>query len=151
MKRALYLIILAAAMLTPALAQSTKPVSSYVRNVGVLYLEAVEDLTLDCGQKSTVDSDCKRLWDSKMDGLQDRIEITLSESKRPSGDKPLYELLKETRYARDMYASGSFKEKREAWSHAYIVCAAHAHTAAVEGELFKGDGGCSDAISEATK
>lgn len=149
MTRTLYLLTLAAAMLvSSAFAKpakpAPKPLSDYMRRVGILYLEQVEELTTDC------DSDCKGRWSKAMDGIQDRIEITLSESKRPSGDKPFYELLRSTRWARNTYVE-SGPDTRKAWSSVYIRCSAYAHTVAKEGELFDGDGGCDGAIAEASK
>lgn len=59
-----------------------KPVSRYMQDVGILYLETVGQLTLDCGRKSIADSDCVSQWESTMDGLEDRIKITLSDTSR---------------------------------------------------------------------
>jgi hypothetical protein len=127
-----------------------KPVSGYMRDAGILYLETVEGLTLDCGRKS-LDDDCQSRWKSTLDGLEDRIDITLSQSKRPSGDKPFWELLKLVRYARTFYVrADSDRLDEKAWAHAWVVCHSHAHTVAVVGD-FDGDGGCGDAISQASK
>lgn len=88
-----------AALANPA----RKPVSRYMRDTGILYLETAEGLTLDCGRKSPVDDDRMSRWEAMMDGLEDRVNITLSEPKRPEGDKPFWELLKAVRYARMFY------------------------------------------------
>jgi hypothetical protein len=133
-------------------AASAKPVSGYMRDSGVLYLEAVDSLTLKCGQMALSDSDCESNWNQTLDGLEDRINITLSESKRPSGDKPFWELLRLVRYTRHSYVfvdpglhTGS------AWSHAYIVCASRAHAVALEGEYFNSArDGCETALEAAT-
>lgn len=129
---------------------SSKPISRYMRDAGVLYLETVAQLTLDCGKKSTADSDCMSQWESTMDGLEDRINISLNDKSRSrtTRDVPFWDLLKSTKYARKMYVIVD-KDQQKAWSHAYVTCEAHAHTVALEGEYFNGDGGCEDAIEAA--
>ena len=87
-----------------------------------------------------------------MNGLEDRVNITLNQSKRPVGDKPFWELLKQVRYARFFYVRAKSDQLDEkAWAHAWIVCHSHAHTVALEGDYFNGDGGCDAAITQATK
>jgi len=123
-----------------------------MRDIGILYLEHAEGLSLDCGQKSPTDDDCMGRWETAMNGLEDRVDIALSESKRPSGDKPFWELLKLARYSRRFYVTAKHDGlKEKPWEHAWIVCSSHAHTIAIEGQYFNGDGGCSDAIAEASK
>jgi hypothetical protein len=155
MKHALYLLTLAVLTSTTfakADYPAPNPVSGYMRDTGILYLETVEGLSLDCGLKSPVDDDCMSRWKSTLNGLQDRVDITLGQSKRPSGDKPFWELFKQARYARESYVRAESDHlDKKAWTHAWGVCYAHAHTIALEGKYFNGDGGCGDAISEASK
>jgi hypothetical protein len=153
MKRRIASILISLTLVFSAFAKpakpAPKPVSGYMRSVGLLYLETVEEL--DCGR--SVDDKCQSRWESTLNGLEDRIDITLSQSKRPSGDKPFLDLLKEARYARMFYERAYVQSdlNLKAWAHAWVVCSSHAHTVAVEGEYFDGDGGCSDAISQASK
>ena len=127
-----------------------QPVSRYMRDIGILYLETVDKLTPDCGQKSTYDSDCMSRWKSTMTSIEDRVDIALSKSRRrSSGDVPYWDLLKSIKYARKCYVTVD-PDQRKAWSHATITCEAHAHTIALEGDYFDGDGGCGTAIDAAT-
>jgi hypothetical protein len=151
MKRTIAPILIALTLVGSAFPkpEKLKPVSGYMRDTGILYLEKVEGLTLDCGRK---DDDCQSRWESTLNGIEDRVDITLSQSKRPSGDKPYWELLKQVRYARMFCArADSDNLDKKAWAHAWVVCSSHAHTVAAEGEYFDGDGGCSEAISQASK
>jgi hypothetical protein len=129
-----------------------KPISPYMQQTGILYLENVDGLTLRCGQTSTADSDCLASWESLMDGLEDRMTITLGDrhAKRPSGDIPYLDLLKIVKYVRRVLVTrdGNGNDK-EAWGKAYVKCAAYAHTVALEGTMFDGDGGCEAAIDVA--
>jgi hypothetical protein len=124
-----------------------KPVvSSYMRDMGLLYLEELDNLQLRC--KVSSEDGCLSRWESNMDSLEDRITVTLSESKRPSGDQPYFELLKAARFARkfNVLAEDHF---RSPWVQAQVTCTAYAHTVAIEGELYNGDGGCEDAVHKA--
>ncbi|HEU0046269.1 MAG TPA: hypothetical protein VFQ43_01535 [Nitrososphaera sp.] len=82
-----------------------------------------------------------------MESIEDRVNIVLSDKSRQrlSGDTPYWDLLNNVKYARKFYVIAG-PEHREAWSHAYITCEAHAHTIALEGDYFDGDGGCGTAI-----
>lgn len=121
-----------------------------MRDMGILYLETVEKLTLECGHKSSSDDDCMSRWESTMESIEDRVEIALSDKsrQRSAGDAPYWDLLKSVRYAHKFYIIAD-PEQRKAWSHADITCAVHAHTVALEGD-FDGDGGCGTAIDVAT-
>jgi hypothetical protein len=140
------------AFATPPTKPASKRISRYMRDMGILYLEAVEKLTLECGQKSSSDDDCKSRWESTMSSIEDRVDIALSDEsrQRSSGDAPYWDLLKNVRYARYFYVIAD-PEQRKAWSHAYITCRAYAHTVALEGSYFNGDGGCGTAIDAATQ
>ena len=147
---AVALALIGAAFANPATKPASKPVSRYMRDTGILYLETVEKLTPDCGRKSSSDDDCMSRWESIMESIEDRVNIALSDMRhQPSGDTPYWDLLKNVKYARKFYVIAD-PEQREAWSHAYITCEAHAHTIALEGDYFDGDGGCGTAIDAAT-
>jgi hypothetical protein len=129
-----------------------KPVSRYMRDIGILYLEAVEGLTYDCGKKSATDSECMNHWESTMQSIEDRVNIALNDKSRhrASGDIPFLDLLKSVKYARKVYVTID-RDQREAWVHAYATCHSYAHTVALDGEYFNGDGGCDDAIGAAAR
>ena len=58
--------------------QKSKPVSGYLRNVAITFLQAVNELP------SEADSAQEEQWDKGMDQLEDRINIALSESPEAS-------------------------------------------------------------------
>ncbi len=124
-------------------APKPKPVSRYMRDIGILYLEAIEKLDVDCH--------CSETWEADMASLGDRIDIALNDKtqRRSAGDVPYWDLLRHVKYARTFYIV-SDPPQRKAWMHAYITCHAYAHTVAIEGDYFNGDGGCGDAIDAAT-
>jgi hypothetical protein len=144
-------VLLFCAMSLGQKADKPKPVSRYMRDMGILYLETVEQLTPDCGRKSIQDSDCMDRWESATKSIEDRIDIALNDKtqRRSPGDVPYWDLLKNVKYARKLYATAD-PPQRKAWSDAYIACHAYAHTVAIEGDYFNGDGGCNDAIGAAT-
>ena len=70
------------------------PVSQYLRQIGIMYLETITDLSKDCSEPhSNACSSALDRWDSTMQGLEDRVNITLSEGRRPAGDAKLWLLL----------------------------------------------------------
>jgi hypothetical protein len=138
---AVILVLTGSALANPT--PKPKPVSRYMRDAGILYLETVEKLNFGC--------DCMDTWESETKSLEDRIDVALKDKAqhRSPGDAPYWDLLKSVKYARRFYVT-SDPPQRKAWSHAYITCQAHAHTIAIEGDYFDGDGGCGDAIDAAT-
>lgn len=83
----------------------SKPVSGYMRRVGLLYLETIADFEKACGYEGrknhTCDSD---RWDSTFSSLEDRVEISLSES-HSAGDKLFWALLKNARTSTQLFLS----------------------------------------------
>jgi hypothetical protein len=148
MKSGARITVIIVALVTSVFATEKPKVSSYMRNVGLLYLEAVDSLTTECGRDPM--SDCYRHWDSTMDSLEDRITIAISE-KNPAGDARYFQILQRTRHARDMYALSLKDTQRAIWGHAYAVCYGYTHTVALYGELIKGEGDCDAALETATK
>lgn len=143
-------VLIGSAFDKPAAEVTSKPVSRYMRDMGIRYLETVEELSLECGKNSTSDDECMSRWESTIAGLEDRINIALSDkSRRSSGDVPYWDLLKTVRYARKVYVTVD-ADQRKTWSHVYVTCEAHAHTIALQGIYFNGDGGCGEAIHSAT-
>jgi hypothetical protein len=145
---AIILTLTGSALANPA--PKLRRVSRYMRDTGILYLETVEKLMPECGQKNTHDSNCMSRWESAMKGIEDRVDIALNDKAQPRapGDLPYWDLLKNVKYARKFYVIADSSQQK-AWSHAYITCQAHAHTIALDGD-FDGDGGCGDAIDAAT-
>jgi hypothetical protein len=78
----------------------TKPVSHYMREVGLLYLEDVESMLAQLRKDGPTDDSLSRIYIRSLDGLEDRIEININSS----GDKRYLELLKRTRSAAERSA-----------------------------------------------
>lgn len=72
--------------------QTRKPLSDYMREVGLIYVETMERFRAECDKHPDkfCDPDDYR---SAFESLDSRIEITLSHAGRPSGDKPFFDLL----------------------------------------------------------
>lgn len=122
------------------LSVSAKPnsaISPYMRDAGLLYLESVESLTLDCGKDHT-DTSCLREWENRMSGLEDRITIHMTKTRT---NTEYFDMLKTVRWMRENWATGD-EEQQEKWIHRYIKCAAHLHTVAIEGEMFDSENAC---------
>jgi hypothetical protein len=147
---AIVVFLIGLAFPSPTSKAGSKPVSRYMRDMGILYLETVENLTPECGHGTSSDDDCMSRWESTMESIEDRVNIALSDKsrQRSAGDAPYWDLLKSVRYAHKFYVIAD-PEQRKAWSHADITCEVHAHTVALEGD-FDGDGGCGTAIDAAT-
>jgi hypothetical protein len=119
-------------LIVVAWGKANSPISAYMRDTGLLYLESVESLTLACGQTSTADSDCLSAWQAQMDGLEDRILIHMPNTR---ADKKYFDLLKTARWMRENWATGD-KEQQGRWGPKYAKCSAYTHTVAMQGELF---------------
>jgi len=73
----------------------TSPVSHYMREAALLYLEDVESMLDQLRKDVPADNTLSRIHTKSLDGLEDRIEINITSS----GDKRYLELLKRTRLA----------------------------------------------------
>ena len=155
--RATIVMILLATSLAFAQQKKTsaqRPVSRYMREVGITYLEHVSDLHDRCLKGYTVCEEILDEWDKSFAALEDRIEITLSEKGTPLGDKDFFQLLKDTKdttrsflYAwqdefSDVKNRTEKKKRRAFWSNVYATCYASAHTVALQGAMFPND--CND-------
>jgi hypothetical protein len=80
-----------------------------MREVGLTYLEEIENLQSECTENGRLggtlevradscDSALDR-WNKVFDALERRIDLTLRESRRPAGDVPFFKLLQDTRYS----------------------------------------------------
>jgi hypothetical protein len=116
-----------------------------MRDMGILNLETVERLSRDCAK----DGDCMSRWETTMSGLEDRINIELSDGKRPSGDIPFWDFLRAVKWVQSTYVHMD-GEQEKAWSRAYIRCYAHAHTIALFGS-YDGNDDCEAAIKTASQ
>ncbi|SRR5260370_37199810 len=94
-----------------------KPISNYMREVGLTYLEEVDNLQSECmenghlggkldARADNCDSALGR-WDKVFDALERRIDLTLRESRRPAGDIPLFKLLRDTRVGESIFFRSS--------------------------------------------
>jgi hypothetical protein len=115
-----------------ALGKQSAPISHYMQDTGLLYLESVESLTIACGQTSTADSDCLSEWHTRMGGVEDRILIHMEKTQ---ANKQYFDLLKTAKWMRENYATGD-KDQQHEWEPKYAKCSAYVHTVALEGELF---------------
>jgi len=95
--------------------EASKPVSRYMRDMGILSLETVERLSRDCAK----DGDCISRWETTISGLEDRINLELSEGKRPSGDIPFWDFLRTEKWVQSTYVHMD-GEQEKAWSRPYI-------------------------------
>lgn len=138
----LFLALTAAATLAQTATNKTdgntqaksKPVSGYLRNMGIIFLEAVDELP------SEADSAQEQQWDKGMDQLEDRISIAFSESpKRLSGDEPYWEMLKLTHWAHAMFLMTCHMDSKSATCEAFrtadLHCRLYAHDVALEGVI----------------
>jgi hypothetical protein len=107
-------------------------VSSYMRNVGLMYLEEVHELPLYSNEMA---ESRRESWDKILDGMEDRITIQLSEGGRPSGDAPYFEMLKHARFAHLMSPDSLVTPLDHAWRDTDISCSSRAHATALSGIL----------------
>jgi hypothetical protein len=153
MKNALAVIAITLALIGSSFSTTTKtrtsePISGYMRRVGLLYVENLDELTYDCAKND----DCEGHWQSSMDAIQNRIEITISESKRPPGDAVYFILLKNARRAVDTFKTGNFNSANHpAWGIAASVCVGSAKSMAVDTGVYEysDSKNCEDAIESA--
>ena len=145
------------------------PVSKYVRKVGALYLNIIDEFDKRCfGQMSdaAVESECSAAmvnWDSAFDQVEKMVDIELSDSKS-IGDRRTWELLKQAKAAKGMYLQGFLlngdegRAIMEAWRPAMTACRTYAEfavfgsgsaTADADIGTYSGDGGCTELIHNA--
>ena len=150
MKPFIITALFAFVLVNTASSQTPKPlrISKYMRDIGLVYLEEVERLPLNCGDETVCED--RSEWNHYMTELEDRINLTLNESKHPAGDTPYLDLLRTAKYARSTYTTAYSQkdDNRMAWMRAYSVCYSEAHTAAMDGE-YRGQKKCDAAIEAA--
>jgi len=111
--------------------KTAKPMSEYMQQVGLLYLETAENL-----EKLDEFGQPPDYWRKEMDGLENRIQITLNNPPRPAGDALYYELLRSARYAREALLQAD-KSQSKLWVQAWAACDAYGTTSATEGTFIK--------------
>jgi hypothetical protein len=88
-----------------------------MREVGLTYLEEIENLQSECTENwrlggtlearaDSCDSALDR-WNKVFDALERRIDLTLRESRRPAGDVPFFKLLQDTRVGESIFFKNS--------------------------------------------
>jgi hypothetical protein len=154
MSRALYISLILASGLGVSGQTATKrpdrpastanPLSGYMRRTGLSYLEQIEDFQRECdGLKDTCSAALER-WPRIFEELEDRITITLSESKRSAGDESFFELLKHAKDSRmysftlallqqDHKPRYSSKKTLDMWTEVSNTCQTLAHQIALDG------------------
>ena len=146
--------------------QKSYPVSKYVRKVGVLYLQTIDDFDKHCdGQMSNaaVQSECSAAmvnWDSAFDQLEKMVDVELSDSKS-IGDLRTWDLLKYAKTSKRMYLAGFMlngdpgSAMMEKWLPAMVACRTYSEFAVfgsgsrtVDADVgtYSGDGGCAELI-----
>jgi hypothetical protein len=109
--------LLLAFLTVSAVSQTTpkpKPISNYMREVGLIYIEEVDNLENECMENGHLGSGSLEAradrcdaaldrWDKLFDALERRIDLTLRESRRPAGDIPFFKLLQNTRLGESIF------------------------------------------------
>jgi hypothetical protein len=153
----------------PHATPSKKPISEYMRQVALSYLEKVDEFKRECYQRNdTCGTAFDARWDKAFEAFEDRITITLSEPRRPAGDAPFYELLKHVKFSTRAYLSTShlywsaweeekekhpnspmgwpvqdeLKKKVGRWREVSITCQVLAHSDALDGLYTSTDDQC---------
>jgi len=122
-----------AAMLTMSAVSQAKPkhlpISSYMREVGLTYLEEVQDLADRCEDPTSKCSAVVDSWKKRMDAIERRADLALDEAHRPAGDAAFFHLLVRTRTEEEIYFTGTVvlgKEDLDIHLAGYLNCQRHA-------------------------
>jgi hypothetical protein len=122
---------------------TAKPISGYMRRVGLLYLEQIDNFERECkGERDACSSALDR-WNRAFEALEDRITISLSELGRPAGDKPFFELLKHAKDSTYFSLNAAFARSDDPWwLDISANCRNRAHGDALDGTYKASDGVC---------
>ena len=122
------------AMLTLSAVSHAKPkhlpISNYMREVGLTYLEEVQDLADMC--EDSTKKECSTViddWKKRMDAIERRADLALDGAHRPAGDAAFFNLLVRTRTEEEIYFTGTIilgKEDLDIHLAAYLNCQRHA-------------------------
>jgi len=122
------------AMLTMSAVSQAKPkhlpISNYMREVGLTYLEEAQNLADRCEDPTR--KECSAVidgWKKRMDAIEKRADLALDEAHRPAGDAAFLNLLVRTRTEEEIYFSGTIilgKEDLDKHLAGYLNCQRHA-------------------------
>lgn len=135
----------------PQPALMKKPISKYMREVGLLYLEQIDDFQNE--HVSDKDSSASNAWEDKWDrtfeSLEGRITIAIDEHGRPAGDQPFFKLLKDTKTATKLYLMTGEKSRNfPMWQSISIGCQVRAHADALDGIYSSADSRCEEELDK---
>jgi hypothetical protein len=126
------IVVLIFAASIPIFGQQKKlqhlPISSYMCQVGLLYLENIEDYEQSCKQETGWCESADARWTKIFDRLENRIALRLRESGRPAGDAQFFKLLQVVRLEEDMMLrleslnDAKRKDELEKALEGYVVC-----------------------------
>jgi len=124
---------LVVAMLTMSAVSQGKPkhlpISDYMREIGLTYLEGVHDLAHRCEDPTSKCSAVIDAWKKRMDAIERRANLVLDEAHRPAGDAVFLKLLVKTRTEEEIYFTGTIiigKEDLDIHLVGYLNCQRHA-------------------------
>jgi hypothetical protein len=122
---------------------TAKPISEYMRRVGLSYLEQIDDFERECkGERDACFSALDR-WDRVFEALEERITISLSEPGRPAGDKPFFELLRQAKDSTYFSRNAALARSDEPWwLDISANCRNRAHSDALDGTYNTSDDVC---------
>jgi len=131
-----------------------KPISKYMREVGLLYLEQIDHFQREnvSDKPYSAQSAWEDKWDRTFESLADRITIAISERGRPAGDRPFFELLKDTRTATKLYLM-TLKDSKgfPMWQSISVTCQVRAHADTLEGIYSSTDSRCEEELDKGLK
>jgi len=105
------------------------PISNYMREIGLTYLEGVQDLADRCEDPASKCSAVIDDWKQRMDAIERRADLALDEAHRPAGDAAFFNLLVRTRTEEQIYFTGTVilgKEDLNLHLAGYLNCQRHA-------------------------
>jgi hypothetical protein len=121
-----------------------KPISEYMRRVGLIYVERLEEDRRVCLDDWSTAFTCMK--DEPYKAVEDRVEITLSRGDHPEGDKPLFVLLKYTKDAQNSWFEALLHERGDTVGeatkkkvHKALSCARASRDSIGEGIFITGD------------
>jgi len=125
--------VVLAAMLTISAVSQAKPkhlpISNYMRELGLTYLEETQDLADRCEDPTSKCSAVIDNWKKKMEAIEKRADLALDEAHRPAGDTAFFNLLVRTRTEEEIYFTGTVivgKEDLDIHLAGYLNCQRHA-------------------------
>lgn len=128
---------------------TAKSISGYMRRVGLLYLEQIDDFERECKGKRDACSSALDRWNRVFEALENRITISLSEPERPAGDRPFFELLKHAKDSTYFSLNAALARSDEPWwLDISANCRDRAHSDALDGIYNASDGVCESNVNQ---